>query len=59
VAAFSDLGITASNANSITISGSNTNSITVIVEDTASRCPTDYQAGDDRWASYTYTITME
>jgi len=45
--------------NTITVGGSNTNAITVTVTDTASRCPTDYQAGDTRWQNYVYTITMQ
>ena len=59
VPAFADLGITASNANSIVVNGSNTNAITVVVTDTAQRCPTDYQDGDDRWTDYVYTIAMD
>jgi prepilin-type N-terminal cleavage/methylation domain-containing protein len=56
-----DIGIELSNANQSAISGT-LNAIVVSVTDGASRCPTDYQAGDSRWsgtAQGTYTITMQ
>ncbi|MGD9330610.1 MAG: prepilin-type N-terminal cleavage/methylation domain-containing protein [Desulfobacterales bacterium] len=39
--------------------GGTINNIVVTVTDGSGRCPTDYQAGDSRWAASAYTITMQ